>query len=593
MANDKGQEYTDSVISELEKKIQKEYKQANDEVQQKVDDYFARFAKKDQKKQAQLKAGYITQEEYNDWRYGQVCVGERWKELKQNLAEDYVNANQIARSMVADRQADVYAMNHNFATYQVEHDSLMDTSYTLYNRRTVQNLVKDNPRLLPYLSKDSPTAKKLSERMDMIWNRQKINSAITQGVLQGESIPQISKRLEKVTDMNHSAAVRNARTMMTSCENKGRQDAYDSLRDKGIDLAEKWVATLDGRTRHSHRHLHGTYKDPKTGLYENGLEYPGDPFGEPEEIYNCRCCEVAEVLGFKIDTPTTSPKLGDMSFDEWLNAKGGVETLKWKDKLVQKQTTVKQETTVNKPLQFKDGEAANEYFGKRPPRELRRENREEYDKRREEFEHSMYKTWYDSLSDQENQSIRNYTGDDYSGINGLLRNRMTKKMVDSWNQFAQEGYTVQEMIGNIESGIDKFTLNDPIKVFRTCDPNILDSATFKKGTIFKDNAFVSTTTITDKVASGNVVMEIEVPSGKGIGAWINPMSGKADEEYEFLINRGAMFEVGEVYQRGDDTVIEMKWIGREPEDWKYASREDVIERMKKEGVYDKYIAEKV
>lgn len=329
MANDKGQEYTDSVISELEKKIQKEYKQANDEVQQKVDDYFARFAKKDQKKQAQLKAGYITQEEYNDWRYGQVCVGERWKELKQNLAEDYVNANQIARSMVADRQADVYAMNHNFATYQVEHDSLMDTSYTLYNRRTVQNLIKDEPNLLPYLSKNSPTAKKLSERMDLIWNRQKINSAITQGVLQGESIPQISKRLEKVTDMNHSAAVRNARTMMTSCENKGRQDAYDSLRDKGIDLAEKWVATLDGRTRHSHRHLHGTYKDPKTGLYENGLEYPGDPFGEPEEIYNCRCCEVAEVLGFKIDTPTTSPKLGDMSFDEWLNAKGNKESLWW------------------------------------------------------------------------------------------------------------------------------------------------------------------------------------------------------------------------------------------------------------------------
>lgn len=321
MAKDKGQEYTDSVISELEKKIQKEYKQANDEVQQKVDNYFARFAKKDQKKQTQLKAGYITQDEYNQWRYGQVCVGERWKELKQNLAEDYVNANQIARAMVADKQADVYALNHNFATYQVEHDSLMDTSYTLYNRRTVQNLVKDNPRLLPYLSKDSPTAKKLSERMDLIWNRQKINSAITQGVLQGESIPQISKRLEKVTDMNHSAAVRNARTMMTSCENKGRQDAYDSLRDKGIDLAEKWVATLDNRTRHSHRHLHGTYKDPKTGLYENGLEYPGDPFGEPEEIYNCRCCEVAEVLGFKIDTPTTSPKLGNMSFEEWQNAR--------------------------------------------------------------------------------------------------------------------------------------------------------------------------------------------------------------------------------------------------------------------------------
>lgn len=591
-SDDFGHEETDRILGRMEKKISKEYKQAEKELTEKLEKYLERFEAKDKVKRQQLAEGVITQDEYNRWRIGQVATGERWKAMRDTIAEEITKANEIAKSTINSHAEEVYSLNHNYAVYQAEKDAMIDTSYTLYNRRATEELFKNKKSLLP-APKEGSKAWQAAHDKDLRWNQQKINSSLIQGLLQGDSIPQIAKRLKDVVGMNKVSAVRNARTMTTGVENRARDDAVNDLRKKGIELDSVWIATLDNRTRHSHRLLHGEIKDLKTGKYSNGCRYPADPQGKPEEVYNCRCSQRSNVRGFPIDIPKWSPKMGDMTFEEWQNAKGGVEKLKWKDKLVQKQTTVKQEKTVNKPLQFKDGEAANEYFGKRPPRELRRENREEYDKRREEFEHSMYKTWYDSLSDQENQSIRNYTGDEYSGINGLLRNHMTKKMVDSWNQYAQEGYTVQEMINNIESGIDKFTLNDPIKVFRTCDPNILDSFTFKKGTIFKDNAFVSTTTITDKVASGNVVMEIEVPSGKGIGAWINPMSGKVDEEYEFLINRGAMFEVGEVYQRGDDTVIEMKWIGRDPEEWKYASREDVIERMKKEGIYDKSIAEKI
>lgn len=329
---DIGHKKTDDIIDELEKKIRKEYEQANEEVQKKVDNYFARFKVKDAKKQAEVDAGTLSQKDYEEWRYGQMCVGERWKDLKDQLAKDYANTNRIARSIAEDYAPEVYALNHNFAAYQVQHDAKMDISWTLYNREAVEYLMKDDPQLLPFLGTHSPTAEKLRERMDMLWNRQHVNSAITQGILQGESIPKIAKRLERVTNMNTAAAVRNARTMMTSVENKGRQDAYNRLKEKGIDLQEMWMATLDSRTRHSHRALHGTYKDPKTGEYANGLRYPADPMGDPEEIYNCRCCEIAEVEGLKVGAPNYSPKMGNMTFDEWLQ--GGSGHPKWVEEAV-------------------------------------------------------------------------------------------------------------------------------------------------------------------------------------------------------------------------------------------------------------------
>ena len=318
---DRAHEMTDEIIRKIDERVQRVYAEASEEVAEKLKDYWARFKVKNEIKLKELASGKITQEEYNYWYHGQVCVGQRWKDLKEQLAQDLVNHNQIARSIIDGYMPEVYALNHNFATYLVEHDSLIDMSYTLYTRRAVENLLRDDDNLLPYPRTNSKTAKELMERPDMIWNRQQIHNQITQGVLQGESIPKIAKRMEKIVGMNKVQAVRNTRTIMTAVQNKARVDAFDELREQGVEIREMWIATLDNRTRHSHRHLHGEYKDPATGTYSNDLEYPGDPNGAPEEVYNCRCTEVCEVGSIHIDVPLYSPKLGSMTFDEWLDAK--------------------------------------------------------------------------------------------------------------------------------------------------------------------------------------------------------------------------------------------------------------------------------
>ena len=48
------------------------------------------------------------------------------------------------------------------------------------------------------------------------------------------------------------------------------------------------------------------------------LRFPGDPEGPAYLVYNCRCTTLSWVKGFEGDTVKSSPKMGYMSFEEWV-----------------------------------------------------------------------------------------------------------------------------------------------------------------------------------------------------------------------------------------------------------------------------------
>ena len=106
--------------------------------------------------------------------------------------------------------------------------------------------------------------------------------------------------------------------MTTNVQNAGRQRAYDRAKCLGVDLVLEWTAILDGATRHSHRQMHGERKvNDRTVKFSNGCRWPGDPQGPAAEVYNCRCTTLSWVEGFEGDTVTSSPVMGNVSFEEW------------------------------------------------------------------------------------------------------------------------------------------------------------------------------------------------------------------------------------------------------------------------------------
>lgn len=321
---DIGHEEAEKAISQLEKQFKDIYSQAQAEVQEKTNNYLERFKKQDEKNLQLVSEGKMSEEEYQKWRQNRVFAGKQWRARLDTLAADYTNANRLAINAINGALPEVYAENFNYAAYLTEQQVRADLSYQLVDRWTVQRLLKDDPQLLP-----APSAK---IDKDKRWNRQKIMSAVTQGIIQGESMQKIARRLKKVTEMNSASAIRNARTAVTGAECAGRVDSYKVAESKGVQMVQVWKATLDGRTRHSHAAIDGEEIEPG-GTFSNGCQYPGDPHGDPSEVYNCRCTILGHVKGYEHYHQTRwiengkeqrgagskygTGKLGDESYDEW------------------------------------------------------------------------------------------------------------------------------------------------------------------------------------------------------------------------------------------------------------------------------------
>ena len=117
-----------------------------------------------------------------------------------------------------------------------------------------------------------------------------IRKQIKDGVNAGETIDQISKRVQNVYKFNKARATMIARTETASCVNRTQDVRY---RKSGAKF-KRWINTGGEGSRHTHNSNASQGKIPYDQPFQNGQMFPNDGTGGPSENVNCRCTWVVE-----------------------------------------------------------------------------------------------------------------------------------------------------------------------------------------------------------------------------------------------------------------------------------------------------------
>lgn len=325
---DHGARYTDQQIEELERRITALYEEAYGDVKRKYLAFVKKFKRDDAKYRQMLADGEITKAQYDAWLRGQVFQGKRWKAQLEDLANTLTNTTQAAMDIINGAAPGVFAMNANYASYEIEHRIGADMGFGLYDEDTVRRLLRDDPDLLP--------PSRVTIPLEQRWNMSLINRQIGVGIVTGESLEDIAKRLRRAAQMSANQARTHARTAMTGAQNAGRIESYHRAEGMGIRVEKEWLATLDGHTRRSHAALDGQHVpvDAPFKSLLGDIMYPGDPSARPANVYNCRCTLISNLLDYPSDGARRRENLQrlgdaevqktirDMTFAEWSAMKG-------------------------------------------------------------------------------------------------------------------------------------------------------------------------------------------------------------------------------------------------------------------------------
>jgi hypothetical protein len=300
---DKAHLQTDLKLEQMEKRLSAIYSASYKKIQTKM----LKFARNIDSKASELLDAIKQAETENEQknaknayiRYFQkeVVKSKAFKDLSKEIALDLFDTNSEASAYINSQTPEIYALNYNWINEQLAKDIPDFVSQQITSKEADEY--------------GDLTKQTVSRAKDTKWNEGNIKKSVIVGasLLLGANV--IMKRSAKLTvEKNRNSANMHNSGMGTDAENKARLDGMYRAEDMGNEMTKIWIATLDNRTRDSHAMLDGA-SVPLDSVFDNGLERPRDPNGEPAEICNCRCSlkyGVGQTMG-----KTRSARYGDVS----------------------------------------------------------------------------------------------------------------------------------------------------------------------------------------------------------------------------------------------------------------------------------------
>ena len=241
--------------------------------------------------------------DYSDMqKYGRLSRLE--KEIFDEVIKLYKDDGELLRSTLAE----VYNESYLRTAWALESETRARLGYSAVDAKTVRLSVQN-----PF------TGLTLNERLErhrasLIYG---LKEDITKGFVNGDTYPQISRRIKEKLEGDAGKAIRIVRTESTRIYNKGQFDSMKHAEEQGVTMTKTWNSASDDRTRDSHADLDGVTIPIDEYFNIDGDEglHPGD-FSEAKNVINCRCAVEYSVVA--INKPTHD-ELGDMDFDDWMN----------------------------------------------------------------------------------------------------------------------------------------------------------------------------------------------------------------------------------------------------------------------------------
>lgn len=232
----------------------------------------------------------------------------RLSKLEQSLIKDIKELYDDDGKLIRDTLSQVYEQSYYRTAWALETETRARLGYSAVDPKTVQLSVQN-----PF------TGLTLNDRLErhrtnLIYG---LKEELTRGFVNGDTYPQISRRVKDLLEGDAGKAIRIVRTESTRIYNEAQYDSILHAEEQGIIMTKTWISSRDDRTRESHEELDGVTIPVDEPFEIDGDEgmFPGD-FSRAENVINCRCAVQYNVVA--INKPMHD-ELDGMGFDDWMN----------------------------------------------------------------------------------------------------------------------------------------------------------------------------------------------------------------------------------------------------------------------------------
>lgn len=233
---------------------------------------------------------YVDTGQVKKWREGFVRELIRQENVIDGIMQELDRAGVRASVAIQQANTEYYVLNHEEAVRQLAKGlkpNGMDGTLKARTRKQVEILLRDE---MPVFSKLAYSNLAHSTAV-----RNRLQNELAQATILGESQEKLIRRIRDVTGQAVWQARRIAQTERTRVQSQARWDAGNEAMALGVRVANRW-STRMVNSRDSHVALDGKWA--WQGEYFPGglLRYPGDPTAPAQEVVNCHCVLVPDVL---------------------------------------------------------------------------------------------------------------------------------------------------------------------------------------------------------------------------------------------------------------------------------------------------------